>query len=142
MIRILSSLALLFVLHTAVQAQAVRRYHQSLSLTDASALQIDAQDAQVDVIKWAGSDILVEVTVSTNSGSTAILNHLQKEGRYDLIVTLEAGVAKVGRKQAKRQSIKAKGTEMDEIVHYKISVPESFTIQGGSDSNGFTKARK
>jgi ABC-type molybdate transport system substrate-binding protein len=135
-------IALLCSFYTVTNAQSVRRFHQSLSLAEASSLQIDTQNAATEVTKWSGSEILVEVTVTTNSGSTAILNHLQKEGRYDLAVTIDAGVAKVVRKQGTRQAIKVKGAEMDELVQYKISVPENFTIQGDSDINAFTKARK
>ncbi len=128
MLRILFILAVFCSLHTAVQAQAVRRYHQNLLLTDATSLQLDVQDAQVEIIKWAGSDVLVETKVSITSGSAAILNHLQKEGRYDLMVSVQDGTAQLVRKQAKRQPIKAKGLDMDEAVHYTISVPENLTL--------------
>jgi hypothetical protein len=117
---------------TASSAQAVRRYHQNLALTDATSIHINATSAQVEVVEWAGSEILIEVTVSSKSGSTAILNHLQKEGRYDLIVTVENGTAMVLNKLAKRQTIKAKGAEMDEQVSYKILVPENYTVTNTS----------
>jgi hypothetical protein len=117
---------------TTSSAQAVRRYHQYLAITDATSIHINATAAQVEVVEWAGSEILIEVTVSSKSGSTAILNHLQKEGRYDLIVTVENGTATVLNKLAKRQTIKAKGAEMDEQVTYKISVPENYTVTNAS----------
>jgi hypothetical protein len=70
MLRIVTLLVFTLFLHAATQAQAVRRYHQQLELSDASAVRVDAQAAEVEVKEWAGSEILVEVFVTTKSGST------------------------------------------------------------------------
>jgi hypothetical protein len=124
--------ALFFSFITANHAQAVRRYHQNLAITDASAIQVEAENAEVEIIKWEGSDILVEVTVTTKSGSTTILNHLQKEGRYDLAVKVENSTARLVNKTTKRQAIKVKGAEMDEQVKYQISVPDNYPVTNAS----------
>jgi hypothetical protein len=142
MLRIVTLLVFTLFLHAATQAQAVRRYHQQLELSDASAVRVDAQAAEVEMKEWAGSEILVEVFVTTKSGSTTILNHLQQEGRYDLIVTVESGVAVVKNKMLKRQTIKVKGAEMDEQIWYVISVPENINVTNTSAAPSESKSRK
>jgi formamidopyrimidine-DNA glycosylase len=132
MIRFFISFALFLSFITVSNAQAVRRYHQSLAIADASAIQIEANGNEVDVIKWAGNDILIEITVTTKLGSTTILNHLQKEGRYDLAAKVENGTAIVLNSNTKRQNIKVKGAEMDEHIKYQISVPENATVTNAS----------
>ena len=122
-------------------AQAVRRFHQNLSLSEATSLQIDAQ-GEVEVVKWAGSDILVEVTVSSENGSVAILNHLQTQGRFDLLLNVEGSSAKLVNKLTNRQAIKVKGVEMDEHVKYTISIPENFDGRGLMEDHAYSKARK
>lgn len=133
MIRILITLVIFITSVSVTQAQTMRRYHQNLPLADVTSLHIDAQ-GEVELKKWSGSEILIEVTVTTRSGSTAILNHLQKEGRYDLTVVMQGGVAQIVNKQLKRQPIKAKGADMDEHVVYVISVPDNLPVTGSESA--------
>jgi hypothetical protein len=138
MFRIILSIATFLLFSVGTQAQAVRRYHQTLSVTDATSLTVEAQ-GQVELTTWAGSDVLVEITVTTAGGSVAVLNHLQKEGRYDLAIVQVNGKATIVNKMAKRQAIKVKGADMDEHIKYTISVPEQYDT--GSAATG-GKARK
>ncbi len=122
-------IALSFAFVTNAQAQSVRRFHQSIEVPEQQALTLaPLSDAEVEVVQWEGSDILIEITVRSNTGSAAVLNHLQKEGRYDLVISTESGKPWLARKQVKRQVVKAKGVDMDEKVLYKISVPTSVRL--------------
>jgi hypothetical protein len=142
MLRSIFSLVLFLSCIMVGQSQAVRRYHQSLSLSEsATSLQIEAQ-GNVEVVNWSGSDILIEITVTTEAGSTAILNHLQKEGRYDLALNTDNTQAILVNKLTKRQPIKAKGADMDEHIKYHISIPEHISAANANINSAFSKLRK
>jgi hypothetical protein len=121
----------------AANAQATRNYEQNFQVaTTTTNLQIVPDSADIEVVKYAGTDILVSVTIITTLGTTQILNHLQREGRYDLVVEVNGNTAVIMNKLAKRQTIKTKGVPLDEQIRYVISIPENFTTQG---TNVFAK---
>jgi hypothetical protein len=139
MARIFILFALLLTFMHAANAQAVRQYQQSLPVAaTTTALQIVPEGADITVVKYSGTDILVDVTITTTLGTTQILNHLQREGRYDLLVQVEGNTAIIMNKLAKRQTIKTKGVALDEQIKYVISIPENFSTQG---TNAFAKLR-
>lgn len=140
MTRLLITFALFLCVVSAAQSQAVRRFHQDFNLDQASAILFDV-DGEIEVVTWPGSNILVEAHISTDNGSTAILNFLQKEGRFDLAIENNNGVVTVVSKLKNHQPIKVKGVDMQEKRKYLISVPDSFMHNSGTDK-AFTKAKK
>jgi hypothetical protein len=140
MIRFFYFFVLFLSFITLGQSQSVRRFHQNFDVQEATTLQITAP-GKVEIVKWAGNEILVEVVISSANGSLAILNYLQKEGRYDLKLIVENGKAQLVGKSAKKQPVKAKGADMDEQVTYMISVPENLQLDIQEGEQSITKTK-
>lgn len=139
MTRAFLSLFLFFCFITVASSQAVQRYHQSFEVDQVNAIDIQLE-GNVQVETWAGNTVLVEVYVTTANGSSAILTHLQKQGRFDLQFIADGNKALLSKKDVIRQPIKTKGVELDETVKYLISIPDSFRTDNTELMRNFTKA--
>jgi hypothetical protein len=132
-------LVLLFGLITnRAESQTIKRYHQSFEVEDITAINIDAV-GDVTVNTWAGNTVLVEVYVSSENGSTAVMKHLQAEGRYDLKWNQIGKAISISNKMQNKQTVKIKGVEMVETIKYIISIPDTYTPQDVATMRSFLK---
>jgi hypothetical protein len=120
------------------EAQVVRRFHQSFDVEELTQLVVHAE-GDVKINTWAGNTILVEVLIVTNIGTAAVVNLLQKEGRYELVLESAGDKTAIAHKLHHRQNIKVKGVDMDEAITYTISVPDSFTAEDVQTMRAFTR---
>jgi hypothetical protein len=113
---------------TNSSAQVIKRYHQNFSVDSLSSLRLEVE-GDVAVNTWAGNTLLVEISVNSANGSNSVLNFLQKEGRYDLELQTTVVDGVLRQKAGQRQGFKIKGVDLEEIIKYTISVPDSFIAE-------------
>lgn len=140
MTRLLASFFLVFVCSVLAYGQTIRRFHQNFEIDEIKTLQL-AVDGDVTVNTWSGNTILVEIYIETKVGSPAVINLLQKDGRYDLDIQKSVTASVVVNKVKHRKSIKVKGLDMDETIKYTISVPDSFSAQDQETLRAFVRLR-
>jgi hypothetical protein len=128
MIRLLLLCAMIFGSSQIISAQVIRRFHQNFEVDSLSSIQIEVE-GDVTINTWAGNTVLVEIYITSQNGSAAVLNLLQKEGRYDLEMLNSSLDGTVVQKMKHRQNIKVKGIDMDETIKYTISVPDNFAAE-------------
>jgi hypothetical protein len=137
--RLIFFFALLLGLVLQAYGQTIRRFHQSFEIEDLTAIQV-AAEGDVTINTWAGNTILVEIYITTSVGTPALINLLQKDGRYDLLLEKSVTNAVVVNKMKHRQLIKVKGIDMDETIKYTISIPDSFAIQDLETMRSFKRS--
>jgi hypothetical protein len=137
--RLIFFFALLLGFVSQAYSQTIRRFHQSFEIEDLTAIQV-AAEGDVTINTWAGNTILVEIYITTSVGTPALINLLQKDGRYDLLLEKSATNAVVVNKMKHRQLIKVKGIDMDETIKYTISIPDSFAIQDLETMRSFKRS--
>jgi hypothetical protein len=130
--------ALLLSIAYQANSQTVKRFHQNFEVEEISAIQI-AAEGDVTINTWAGNSVLVEIYITTSVGTPAVINLLQKDGRYDLLLEKSATNAMVVNKVKHRQLIKVKGIDMDETIKYTISVPDSFASENLETMRSFKR---
>ena len=136
--RYLITICLMSLFVMSAQSQTVRRFHQNFDVEEIESIDIQVK-GNVQVNTWAGNTILVEVNITTANGSAAVLNMLQKEGRYDLDLKKNGLSGQVENKMTHQQNIKVKGVEMDETIEYTISIPDSFRAENVEVMRNFKK---
>ncbi len=139
MIRLLFLFLFVGLTSANVSAQAIKRFHQTFSVDSLQKIEIQVE-GDVSVNTWAGNTLLVEIYVNSQNGSNAVLNLLQKEGRYDLELQNTFGDGVVVTKMKHRQHIKVKGIDMDETIKYTITVPDRFAAEDVQTLRIFRKA--
>lgn len=128
----------LFCFSLQISAQATKTtFEQVIALSEEQTFSINLP-GQVEIQRWDGSEIKVEAVVTSSNGSTHILKHLHRSGRYEVVLFIENGHASLSQKAAKRQVIKNKGEVMDEQVSYIVYLPANYGAMGST----YSKFRK
>lgn len=120
-------LVLILFVNATVFAQASQKKPQILTMPQGVVeLHIDVDDQQVEIVKTKGSRISIETSVKIEQGSLPLLNYLMEAGRYDLTAheNMHLNILTI-RPTKNDRVLLVKGKECEEIVRYKIHVPES-----------------
>jgi hypothetical protein len=138
MIRLILLCALFFWSNQIISAQVIRRFHQNFEVDSLSSIHIEVE-GDVTINTWAGNTVLIEIYITSQNGSAAVLNLLQKEGRYDLEILKSSLDGAVVKKMKHKQNIKIRGIDMDETIKYTISIPDSFAAEDLQTMRSFTR---
>lgn len=122
----LISLFFFLCLFAEVHGQASHKISQIVLVpVGTSKLIINVPNNQLEILKTKGTRISVEIAVRLNKGSFPLLEYLAENGRYQIKVQ-EDGLTKELRlsPNTKKNVLLVKGSECEEIITYKIHIPE------------------
>ena len=88
-------------------------------------MQYSIKDS-VEVVLWAGVNLLVETTIVIENASQNILENNILEGRYKLLGQKESDSFALTFEQAQRQELRVRGTTCSETVRLRLYVPDDF----------------
>lgn len=127
--RIITILGLSVFLQLPAYAQLERTIYQVFSVDSVQTVNLDFVGIY-EVHFWAGSSILLEMNIQISHASTNILNHLIKEGRYDVIADSSAlpDQLTLRTKDRERRKVHRPDGEITEIAKAKIFIPDTFII--------------
>ena len=109
----------------ASQAQATKILHQTFSIDSVKTVQYSIKDS-VEVVLWAGVNLLAETTIVIENASQNILENNILEGRYKLLGQKESDSFALTFEQAQRQELRVRGTTCSETVRLRLYVPDDF----------------
>ena len=119
-------LALALLSATLAHAQMQRTMYQVFEVDSVKTAQLDILDIY-ELHHWAGNSILVETNVQISNASPEILDHLIKNGRYDVTMdTVAPGQVKIYTKLKDRKMVKTPAGECTELPMAKIFIPDTF----------------
>ena len=111
---------------TLAHAQMQRTMYQVFEVDSVKTAQLDILDIY-ELHHWAGNSILVETNVQISNASPEILDHLIKNGRYDVTMdTVAPGQVKIYTKLKDRKMVKTPAGECTELPMAKIFIPDTF----------------
>ncbi|MEO1434859.1 MAG: hypothetical protein AAFV80_04940 [Bacteroidota bacterium] len=84
---------------------------------------------EVEYEEWTGSRILVETNISLQYASVPIMEALIEAGRYELQSSNAGGTLEIMAKPDLKKDIIIKGVYVEEVVNYRIFVPEGLPIE-------------
>ncbi|MCS6930276.1 MAG: hypothetical protein NZM43_12375 [Saprospiraceae bacterium] len=127
------SLACVAITASSLFAQAASKtFSKSFNAEGLSKLRFELP-GKVDLKVWSQPNIRVEINVSLPAGSESTLEQLAKVGRYDLKSEIKADQMTISAPNLQR-SVKVKGEELREIVHYVVFIPKDLEAEIGSPS--------
>jgi hypothetical protein len=89
-------------------------------------VRINAPSNRVEVFKTKGTRISIETAVRINEGTLPLLEYLVKSGRYEMDVLVDGQINILTLSPPKNNNvILVKGEECEEVVTYKIHLPET-----------------
>lgn len=117
-----------FLASTSINAQLEKVIHQTFEIEDVSRINLDfVEDYAVEVIIWAGNNIMTETQIHLYGASSAILKHfIEKEKRYELVLDNTDGIVDLYNFDKERKAIRTKNGECIEQVKLRIFVPDHF----------------
>ncbi len=125
-------LALLTLCALNANAQATSKtFSKAFNLDGSTLVQMDLPGT-VEVKTWDNPTIRFVITVSLPSGNSniSVIDQLSTVGRYDLELTTLNGNTMIEAKNLKR-TIKIKGQDFKENVHFVILAPKNVTVETG-----------
>lgn len=139
------SLFLFLSFSSIVQAQSQasqqvsnrQTFYQIIRAADfAEHVDINIGRANVMTATTTGSNILIEVDVAINDGSSAMLRYLGESGRYELAAKLDKETGRIHLIRAGgKDLVMVKGTACQEFLSYRIYLPESIRYMDGKMVN-------
>ena len=113
---------------TGIYAQLEKVIHQTFEIEDVSRINLDfVDDYSVEVILWAGNNIMTETQIHLYGASPVILKHfVEKEKRYELVLDNTDGIVDLYNFDKERKAIRTKNGECIEQVKLRIFVPDNF----------------
>lgn len=106
-----------------LSAQLERTMYQLFESDSVRNVSLDIFGAY-ELLEWAGNQIMVETTVQISHASPAIMDHLIKDGRYELVFDSLSLYDRMLHTRVKdRKRIKTPAGECTELVRTKIFIP-------------------
>jgi hypothetical protein len=136
----LLTLLTLCALNTNAQATS-KTFSKAFNLDGSTLVQLDLP-GMVEVKTWDNPTIRFVITVTLPSGNSnlSVIDQLSTVGRYDLELTTLNGNTMIEAKNLKR-TIKIKGQDFKENVHFVILAPKNITIETGQ-TNAVAEVKK
>ena len=126
--RFLKIIPLLFFLcfFAEVRGQASNKIAQIATLpVGATTVRINAPSSQIEVFKTKGTRISIETAVQIKIGTLSLLDYLFKSGRYKMTILANGQLNMLTLSPSINNNVLlVKGTECEEIITYKIYIPE------------------
>lgn len=135
-VRLIFFLILLY--SSATPAQVSQTIHQTFTIESADKISVDLDRAQNILFKETkGSRILVETTVQLSLPNQSLLEFVIKNGRYDLIKSIDNTRRALTLSSKKKNNvIVVKGQECQEFVSYTIYIPVNIHLSEDSSLTG------
>ncbi|MEM6723180.1 MAG: hypothetical protein AAF598_04025 [Bacteroidota bacterium] len=118
----------LFGLCLSADAQLTRTINTTFKADEITSV-IGNFEQEVEHEEWTGSRILVETNISLEYASVPIIEALIEAGRYELESNSSGGLLEISAKPDLKKEIIIKGVYVEEVVKYRIFVPEGLPIE-------------
>lgn len=124
----LSILLALCVINANAQATS-KTFSKAFNLNGSTNVQVDVPGT-AEVKTWDSPNLRFVITVTLPNGNSnlSVIDQLSTVGRYDLALTNNDGQTTIEAKNLKR-SIKVKGQDFKENVHFVILAPKDVNVQ-------------
>ncbi len=130
--RIITSLILAFFTLVSLNAQVIQQFHESYEINEVTDIKVDIE-GEVEYVKWKGRALMVESYIRLENGSSAIMRHFLKKGRYNIISDESETRLVVESEFKNRQAIVTPNGTCDEIVQIKVFYPDIFKHDGSGN---------
>ncbi|MCI5081812.1 MAG: hypothetical protein MRY78_08975 [Saprospiraceae bacterium] len=128
---------LLFVTTISFGQQAEKTLVKSFNLHGNHVVKLDVE-APVEIRTWKNSTMRMQMTISLENGSNALLKSLVQSGRYNLQSSQEEEGLVVSAPRFKRQ-VKLGETLIQENVSFIIYAPENISVRLSNEASTDTQ---
>jgi hypothetical protein len=113
-----------------VRGQASNKTAQIATLPSGTTkIRINAPSNQIEIFKTKGTRISIETAIRINIGTLSLLDYLVKNGRYQMAIQMNEQIETLTLSPPKSNNVLVvKGKECEEIITYKIHIPETITL--------------
>lgn len=113
-----------------VRGQASSKISQIATLpSGVTKIRIHIPRSQVEILKTRGTRIFIQTAIHINIGTFSLLDYLVKAQRYQINVLMNEQTEMLVLSPSKNNNVLVvKGTECEELVTYKIHIPETATL--------------
>jgi hypothetical protein len=119
---------LLAFVTTTTSAQLTRQFNHNFMISaDVKTVIVQAADSVI-YEPWSSATFLMEGTVTLTNANPGILEHVVRNGRYELALEENGEMAVLKSVNPTRQAIKFKEQPVGEKVLIKIYYPDSYSI--------------
>lgn len=120
-----------------VHGQASNKIAQIATLPlGATKIRINAPSAQIEIFKTKGTRISIETAIRINTGTLSLLDYLVKNGRYQMNLQMNEEIKMLTLSPPQSNNVLViKGEACEEIITYKIHIPETIKDIETLDTN-------
>ncbi len=110
-----------------VHGQASNKTAQIATIpAGATKIRIYAPGKDIEIFKTKGTRISIETAVRINIGTLPLLDYLFKSGRYEMELLMDEQIHMLTLSPPQNNNVLlVKGAECEEVITYKIHIPET-----------------